>query len=233
MLEVQAALLTTVATGGPRINEVNGQYKERRSLLHAALNDYGIDDPFPWTDLWLWHGHWTQHLPAWADRRRYIAELTAPALARLEVLIDGVGVDDSGALDTSTWPALGSRLDEAKRRNEAAASLDDWQDVGRRCREILIDLANLVYTPDMLPPSEPEPKGSDAKVRLAHATSALFAGPERKELRALIRSAWDLANTVTHAGHTAAVDAFATLQATVLLVRVFERAQDAADEPPF
>lgn len=84
----------------------------------------------------------------------------------------------------------------------------------------------------MLPAEADEPRGSDAKAKLDHATNALFPGPERKELRALTRSAWDLANKVTHASSVAEVDAFASLQGTVLLVRVFERAKDAGESTP-
>jgi len=93
--------------------------------------------------------------------------------------------------------------------------------VGRRAREILIDLAALVFTDDLVDPRALAPKKADAKARLhifldAHATGAAHA-----ELRQLVRTVWDLAQKVTHSEDVGRVDAFAVSQATVFLVRVF------------
>ena len=224
LVERQGELLTAVATGGPSIESVNREYKQRRDQLRVELQHFGLTDPYPWSDLWRWYGYWSQNLATYGSRRAYVADLASPVLDQLQALIDGRGVDDAGALDEQTWPALEQRLTDAKRRLDLAVSQDDWQDTGRRCREILIDLAGLVYTDAMLPTGQEEPRGSDAKERLALAGNALFVGPEHKELRGLVKAAWDLANKVTHSGSIMDVETFATLQATVLLVRLFERA---------
>lgn len=224
LVERQCELLTAVATGGPSIDSVNREYKERRDQLRVELQHFGLTDPYPWNDLWRWYGYWSQNLATYASRRAYVADLAGSVFDQLQALMDGRGVDDAGALDERTWPALEQRLTDAKRRLDLAVSQDDWQDIGRRCREILIDLAGLVYTDAMLPIGQEEPKGSDAKERLALAGNALFVGPEHKELRGLVKAAWDLANKVTHSGSITDVDTFATLQAMVLLVRLFERA---------
>ena len=55
-LERQAALLTAVATGGPRINDVKREYQDRRRRLAGALERRGLEYPFPWQDLWQWYG---------------------------------------------------------------------------------------------------------------------------------------------------------------------------------
>ena len=213
-----------VTTGGPSIESVNREYKQRRDQLRVELQHFGLTDPYPWSDLWRWYGYWSQNLATYGSRRAYVADLASPVLDQLQALIDGRGVDDVGALDEQTWPALEQRLTDAKRRLDLAVSQDDWQDTGRRCREILIDLAGLVYTDAMLPTGQEVPRGSDAKERLALAGNALFVGPEHKELRGFVKAAWDLANKVTHSGSIMDVETFATLQATVLLVRLFERA---------
>ena len=101
--------------------------------------------------------------------------------------------------------------------------MDDWQDLGRRCREILIDLANLAYEATMLPGDAEEPKASDAKNKLTYAGNHHFEGKEHAELRAVIRSSWDLANKVTHSSGIGKLDAWASVQSTILLVRLFEQ----------
>jgi hypothetical protein len=60
-VERQAALLTTVATGGAdfRDKHLQRQYKDRRRRLVDALEQRGLAYPFPWQDLPQWHGYWT------------------------------------------------------------------------------------------------------------------------------------------------------------------------------
>jgi hypothetical protein len=227
LLDLQAALLIAVATGGPRIPEVNEEYQQRRRMLNTGLSRFGIEAPFPWRDLWGWYGTW-QTQATYAARRAYISDLAAPAYEKLESLVAGKAATDPGPA-TANWPDLEQRLTDLHREFQAADSLDDLQDVGRRAREILIDLAELVHRPDMLPPDQSEPpKAGDAKTRLAHAAAALMSGRSHDDWRKLIRAAWDLANTITHSGSINRVDAFAAVQATVLLVRSFELATQTA-----
>ncbi len=160
-------------------------------------------------------------------RRDRAAELTEPLRAQLQQLLAGAAVTDPGPVTTS-WPGLEQRLTGLHNELRAADSLDGLQDVGRRAREILIDLAALVWRPDMLPPGEPEPKAGDAKTRLYHAAAALMSGHSHADWRKLIKASWDLASTITHSNSINRVDAFAAVQATVLLVRTFEVASDQA-----
>jgi hypothetical protein len=55
-LEVQKTLMMSVATGGPQIESVNGEYSERRRRIADELTRRRIDDPNPYTDLWRWYG---------------------------------------------------------------------------------------------------------------------------------------------------------------------------------
>lgn len=53
-------------------------------------------------------------------------------------------------------------------------------------------------------------------MKVTYASSILFAGREHAELRAVVRSTWDLANKVVH-GDIGDLDAFTSIQATVPL----------------
>jgi hypothetical protein len=64
-LERRAALLTAVATGGPRIGDVIHEYRDRRRRLAAALELRGPEYPFLWQDLWRWYGYWTANMPGY------------------------------------------------------------------------------------------------------------------------------------------------------------------------
>ena len=101
LLNSQAALLVSVATGGPRIQDINGKYQQRRRKLNVALRARGIKPPFPWDDLWAWYGAWSEKLGSYASRRIRIAELAKPAREALEAAIEGVQVADPGTSETS------------------------------------------------------------------------------------------------------------------------------------
>ncbi|MFB7889290.1 hypothetical protein ACFCZ3_14720 [Cellulosimicrobium cellulans] len=213
----------SVATGGPLIKTVNEEYQNRRRELQRALQALRLEYPFPWSDLWEWYGHWSAELPTYAERRTFISGLARPVRDALDAKAQDSGFDDTGASSEVGWSDLENRLSEVKERFDLASSMDDWQDIGRRCREILIDLANLAYDSTMLPASTEEPKASDAKNKLTYAGAHHFDGKEHAELRAVVRGSWDLANKVTHSTGTGKLDAWASVQSTILLVRLFEQ----------
>jgi hypothetical protein len=228
-LERQAALLTAVATGGPRLQDVQREYQARRRRLINALRRRGLEYPFPWQDLWQWYGHWTgTGLGTYSERRMAIRELAAPVIAALERQHTGLRVADPGS-GPLTWVDLDARVAGLVAELDGAISRDDLQDVGRRAREILIDCAKLLADPSLVPAGTASPKAADAKAWLDLFLTARASGSHRDELRRFIRAAWDLAQTVTH-GNIDRLEAFAAAQATVLLVRTFQAL--AADQAP-
>lgn len=222
LLNAQASLLVSVGTGGPKIDQVNAKYLRRRRQLNAALKARGIEPPFPYDDLWAWYGHYSQHIPGYAGRRQHIAAQSAAARGALELALEGVQVSDPGPAGVPTWAALDGRVEGVVTELRSAQTLDDLQDVGRRCREILIDTARLLADPTLVPSSEEAPKAGDAKAWLELFLRGRAAGRSHRELRAFIPVAWDLAQKVTH-GDVERVDAYAAAQATVLVVRSLQQ----------
>jgi len=220
-LESQASLLVAVATGGGRIETLQMEYQRRRQRLVRALERRGLQYPFPWSDLWLWYGHWSDNLPSYASRRTHIRKLVAPVLDALERQQSGLTVVDPRTAAIPTWTDLDGRVAGLATELVDAASRDDLQDVGRRAREVMIDCARLLADPALVPDGQAPPRAADAKAWLDLFLAARAAGPTRDELRRLIRAAWDLAQKVTH-GDLGRVDAFAAAQATVLVVRTLQ-----------
>src|SRR5947209_6632028 len=216
-LENQAALLVAVATGGPRIQGVDGEYKRRRRRLIPALERRGLNYPFPWPDLWQWYGHWSSSLPGYASRRSHIRELVSSVLDDLSRQQSGLAVVDPKGSGTTSWADLDARVAGLADELARASTADDLQDVGRRAREILIDCARLLADTSLVPAGQAQPKAGDAKAWLDLFLAANASGSSREELRRLVRATWDLAQKVTH-GDRDRVDAFAAAQATVLVV---------------
>ena len=220
LLDAQAALLVDVATGGSEIKRVNDRYVRRRRRLDPALKARGLAAPFPFEDLWAWRGHWqAQGMDKYQPRRDCIAALARPACVALEAAATGIEVADPGAAVTSTWADLNARLDAVVGELAAATSRDD---VGRRCREILIDAAKLFTDPALVPPGAETPKAANAKAWLDLFLAAHAEGSSRAQMRTFVRATWDLSQTVTH-GDIDRVDAYAAAQAPLLVVRVLQQ----------
>jgi len=130
---------------------------------------------------------------------------------------DQDSVEDWGE---ATLDGLELRVDGLKQTLETGRDLDDYQDVGRRSREILIDLAELVFDESMVPFGVPAPAANNAKARLEMFFDRRFQGASNEEMRRFMKAAVALANSVTHSDDTERVHAYAVAQATVLLVRV-------------
>jgi hypothetical protein len=218
LIELQQGLLSSVATGGPRIEAVERTYKTRRDRIRRGLRPYGIPEPFPWGSLWDWYGFW-QSLGGYALRRRHVEGLAGPVLDQLRERHEAIGLSDwaDGGIES-----LQARLEGIKLTLQSAASLDDYQDVGRRCREVLSDLSDEVFDPSLVPDGQPSPVAKDVKARLDLFFAARFAGESGEEMRRLMRATVALANATTHSDSASAVTSYAVAQATILVVRVAE-----------
>jgi hypothetical protein len=82
-IEAQRNLMITVATGGPRIQDVNEEYLQRRQRINDGLSERGIDDSNPYSDLWRWYAKWSTDLQGYRARREYVADLYDPLLDKV------------------------------------------------------------------------------------------------------------------------------------------------------
>lgn len=223
LVEVQRDTVAAIATGSS-MDSHRAAFARRRSSLRPALQARGLDNPFIWPDVdgvWAWAKQWGTY----AERRRAIAERVTPLLDQVEDLERNGKVVDWGGT-ASDWADLEARVAGLRQEIDHASELDDFQDVGRRSREILIDVVDLVFSEAMVPSRAPAPKASDAKARFDLVIGATMAGASHAELRKVMRAVWDLTQKVTHGGVTR-VDAFAAAQGTLLIVRTLAELQTA------
>ncbi|WP_411574870.1 hypothetical protein [Streptomyces fradiae] len=229
LLDAVASDLKAIATGTPSAQAAE-RYRDNREELDRGLATYGIHPPFPWEDLAQWRGAYPSVSKTYEGRREHIDTRASPVREQLERLAAGAAPSDSGPAGPD-WPELESRITELRLELTSKPTPDVYQDVGRRAREILIELGQLVYRPEMLAVGAETPQKGNAKARLDYAAAALMggSGTARKEWRRLINATWDLQQSLTHSGSADFVSAFAAVQATLLLVRCFEQAVRKAD----
>ncbi|GAA1056867.1 hypothetical protein GCM10017608_11170 [Agromyces luteolus] len=223
LLQTQANTIVAVGTGGSRIQDVDAKYQRNARALDANFRRLGLQPPFPYQSLWDWYGFYSQNLSTYRERREHVRDLTQSALSTLDDIEARGEVHDPAADDeTPTWENLNARIAGLVKEYSTARDRDDWQDVGRRSREILIDFGKLIADPAIVPKDQEAPKGADAKAWFDLFLARYAAGRDKAELRATMRAVWDLSQKVTH-GDIADVDAFAAAQATVLVVRTAQK----------
>src|SRR5882724_8769320 len=113
--------------------------------------------------------------------------------ARIMARSRGAPDDAQKARLTPAW----RRWEQAAETVDMAEEAEDFQAVGMKCRECLIQLVRSLAKPEMVPPGEDAPKRSNfvSWSELIANTLASGASAERVRghLKALAKSAWELA----------------------------------------
>lgn len=197
-IERQKELMIAVATGGPKIKDVNAQYKVRRFEVLTKLQDIGIDDPNPYPDLWSWYGKWRDgSLPSWQARRTYIGTLYQPLLDALERRSKTTSVVQPQ--EPTGWARVDRNVDKINNALAFAENEEDFQTVGLLCREAIISLAQAVY--DSTKHSSVDgisPSNTDAKRMLENYIAAELTGSSNETHRKFAKTTVQLAIDLQH-----------------------------------
>lgn len=219
-IEAQRALMVSVATGGPRIQDVNSEYVQRRKSIARELQRRNIADTNPHGDLWAWHGHWSGgDLPSYASRRVYLSQMYQP-------LIDEIysGASEHGARvfgEPTGWERVDRGIAEIRIRLEQSENEEHFQAVGLLCREVLISLAQAVYRRELHPPfDEVEPSDTDAKRMLEAFILVELAGAANEDTRRYARASLTLASALVHQRTAVYRNAALCAEATTSLMNI-------------
>lgn len=206
--------MIAVATGGPRIEEVNWNFSEDFDIFDAEMRRRGISNPFPYRDLWQWHGKWSTDLIGYASRRAFVAELTAPAILAIKDL-RVVGREPTG------WSRVDRAVEEARFALARATVEEQFQAVGLMCREALISCAQEVHEPTKHPILDDVRVSLTDFKRLIEAYIAVeLGGSAALEARKYARSALDLAVRLQHQRTATFRDAAICLEASASVINV-------------
>src|SRR6266853_5850077 len=76
--------MIAVATGGPRIENVNHQFQQAYADVAEVLARRGLENPLPYGNLWDWYGRWSSgDLPNYRSRRIFVSEIFNPLINRI------------------------------------------------------------------------------------------------------------------------------------------------------
>lgn len=216
-LLVHRAMMISVATGGGvRIQDVNDYYIAREIKLRDTLPpDAKYANPHD--DLWAWYHYWSAHFARWAERRQYINQMFAPAIASLSKR----STLPSPQREPTGWERVDRTLSKGRSQFELASAEEDYQAIGLLCREVIISLAQAVFDPaihetiDGVAASK-----TDANRMLEAYIAHAFPGESYKEVRAHHRASLALALNLQHRRTATRQLAALCLEATASTVAV-------------
>ena len=186
------ALMISVATGGPRIGAVEGEFIETYDAAAGEFARRGISNPLPYRDLWQWYGRWTEgDLPKYQQRREHVAALFRDATRLVQ--------NNHAPVEPTGWPKVDRTIAETKTRLAAARNEEQFQAIGLLCREALISVAQAVFDAAKHPILDgKEASTTDAKRMLEAYVAVELAGATNDEIRKYARAAFDLSNQLQH-----------------------------------
>ena len=211
-------LMIAVGTGGPRIADVNDEYRQIRDDIQQELSSRESKLTIPFADLWEWYGRFSGgDFPTWRSRRHFVGELLK---SQLEELQRAQSSSPPGPEPTG-WERVDRAVGTARQQLAEASAEEHFQSVGLLCREILISLGQSVFDPDEHPTTDGVAASkTDAKRMLDAYISASLAGAHNKVARQHARTAFDLANELQHRRTANFRDAALCMEATGAVVNV-------------
>jgi len=220
LIEAQIDLMIAVATGGPRIQSKNDEYKERKELIREKLRELPRKDPNPFDDLWGWYGRWSSgDLPSYQSRREYVRRLYRPLLEELAAGAPRNPAEPSR--EPTGWDKVDRTVDKIVSSLAEANQEEEFQTIGLLCRECLISLALAVFDPARHRPSDGvKPSDTDAFRMLDAYFSAEYRGGENEALRRHAKASLNLANELQHKRTAQYKDAALCSEATRTVVNI-------------
>lgn len=137
-------------------------------------------------------------------------------------------------LDGEMAPVLFRKLKSIATLIDTAIEIEDFQAIGVQCREVLIELGNTIYSPDMAGEEE-QPQASNFKKKAELFVKFYLSGSENSDYRSyfkkLTEATWDYANKLTHSQTATFYEASTCVSLTTSLVGAYENIRQKVFDP--
>ncbi|MFT9124118.1 MAG: hypothetical protein ABF445_10375 [Leuconostoc mesenteroides] len=128
-------------------------------------------------------------------------------------------------LGTDIAPQLFRKLKNVAQLIDSAHEVEDFQSIGVQCREILIELGNYIYVPDMATNGE-QPQKSNFKQKVELFLQFYLKGSENSDYRSMIKklteSTWEYTCKITHSSKATFYEASSCVMMCTSLIGVCE-----------
>jgi hypothetical protein len=213
-------IMIAVATGGPRIGEVQHEFTQIFDIVSEDLAGRKINNPLPYRDLWEWYGRWSSgDMPSYQSRRTFVNALFGELSKTITA--QGGRTSSQQSPEPTGWARVDRAVTEMRERLAKAETEEQFQAVGFLCREILISLGQAVFDPTKHPILDGTAASeTDAKRMLDAYIAVAFAGSHNEHTRKHARAAYDLANHLQHKRTAEFRTAAACAEATTSIVNL-------------
>lgn len=231
LLDRIRGVMISVATGGPRIGEVEHEFTELYNEATYELNSRGIFNALPFRSLWEWHGRWSGgDMPTYASRRTFVNDTVNSAIDCIQQSKIKVAL-----AEPTGWERVDRAIGRARESMSAAKNEEDFQTAGLLSRELLISLGQAVY--DRTIHGDTDANGitigpADFKRMIEAYIEREHGGGAKKELRKYARAALDAANDLQHNRTATFRDAAICVEIAISTVNVIAIMAGVRDPKP-
>jgi hypothetical protein len=151
----------------------------------------------------------------------YLISFHVGLMTRVESLRERKASESDKDLLPGAWRRWEQAFEAADRADEA----EEFQAVGMRCRECLLEFVNAVGLDSMVPEGEEQPKRGDFIHWSEYIANTIAGGSSSKKVRSYLKtiseSTWELVNWLTHAKNAVSLDAHLAIDATKNVLQAF------------
>jgi hypothetical protein len=161
--------MISVATGGPRIPQVQREFTGGYDEVSIELASRRIPNPLPYRDLWEWYGRWSSgDMPSYQSRRVFVDNLFGELTRAIRQSRQPTKQQPP---EPTGWARVDRAVTEMRQRLAEAATEEQFQTGGLLCRETLISLAQAVFDPAEHPTLDGKPASSSERGPVLHPLS--------------------------------------------------------------
>jgi hypothetical protein len=212
-------IMTSVSTGGQRIQDINEDYKKKFNLVDKALQKLTIKNPNLYKDLWEWYGKWSADFKKYIERRAFINEMYESLIQSLEDSNQRELINIT--VDLTNWERIERSANQIRVSQNEAQTEEQFQVVGLLSRETIINLAQAVFIKEKHPILDgKEASKTDANRMLEAFIAIELSGSSNETIRKFARATLDLANELTHKRTATKRDASLCATATISLINL-------------
>lgn len=141
---------------------------------------------------------------------------------------------EAATLGAEIAPQLLRKLKSIATLIDLATETEDFQSIGVQSREILIELGNHIYAPNMAGDQE-QPQSSNFKKKAELAIQFYLSGSDNADYRSIIKklteATWDYANKITHSSSATYYEASTCVSLCISLVSTYENVLQKSHDP--
>lgn len=158
----------------------------------------------------------------YAERRKFITNKVNELILAMENVSDNIVYRKTG------WDKIDDSVNSLLIDLNSAEDRIDINQIGVRCRETIIELANIVYKDEIHHPSDypNQISSKDAKRKFDGYFEYKFKGSSNKDKRDFAKSCYALANYLTHSDNLTVKDARLGIVATLSLIQFIRTMED-------